>query len=145
MIAKSYLEMGKLDKALEFAELEIKKNPKIPEGYYITGEVLAKKEQWPQAIKNLEKAVTIDFSYVEALLSLGILKRKQNSYEQSRELLLRALKQEPNNPIIHKELGYVYRAVGQGVLAAESFNTYLTLMPSATDRSEIEALIRATQ
>ncbi len=145
MIAKSYLEMGKLDKALEFAEIEIKKNPKIPEGYFITGEVLAKKEQWPQAIKNLEKAVTIDFSYVEALLSLGQLKRRQNSYEQARELLLRALKQEPNNPIIHRELGHVYRAVGQGVLAVESFNTYLTLMPSASDRSEIESLIRSTQ
>lgn len=145
MIAKSYLEMGKLDKALEFGELEIKKNPKIPEGYFITGEVLAKKEQWPLAVKNLEKAVTIDFSYVEALIALGKLKRRQNSYEQARELLLRALKQEPNNPIIHRELGHVYRAVGQGVLAAESFNTYLTLMPSASDRSEIESLIRASQ
>ena len=144
-IAKSYLEMDNLDKAYEFAELEIKGNPKIPEGYYIAGEVLAKREQWPQAIKSLEKAVTIDYGYVEALLALGRLKRRQNSFDQARELLLRALKADANNPLIHRELGYVYRAVGQGGLAAESFKTYLTLMPSATDRSEIEGLIRASQ
>ena len=145
LIAKSYFEMDNLDKALEYAELEIKSNPKIPQGYYIAGEVLAKKNEYPQAIKNLEKAVTIDYGYVEALVGLAKLKRRQNSHEQARELLLRALKAEPNNPLIHRELGHVYRAVGQGVLAAESFKTYLTLMPSARDRDEIEALIRVSQ
>lgn len=145
LIAKSYLEMDKLDKAQEFAQLEIKGNPKIPQGYYVAGEVLVRKGEFPQAIKNLEKAVTIDYGYVDALIALAKLKRRQNSHEQARELLLRALKAQPNNPLIHKELGHVYRAVGQGVLAAESFKTYLTLMPSARDRSEIEALIRASQ
>tara|TARA_R110000868_G_scaffold320917_4_gene581986 strand:+ start:5292 stop:8534 length:3243 start_codon:yes stop_codon:yes gene_type:complete len=145
LIAKSYLEMDNLEKALEHAELEIKNNPKIPQGYYIAGEVLARRSEYPQAIKNLEKAVTIDYGYVEALVALAKLKRRQNSHEQARELLLRALKAEPNNPLIHRELGHVYRAVGQGVLAAESFKTYLTLMPSARDRSEIEALIRVSQ
>ena len=145
MIAKTYVEMKNFDKAYEYAELEIKGNPKIPQGYYIAGHVLAKRGEFLPAIKQLEKAVTIDFGYVEALIELANLKRRQNSHEQARELLLRALKGEPNNPLVHRELGHVYRAVGQGALAAESFQTYLTLLPSANDRDEIEAYIRASR
>src|SRR5690606_24349166 len=35
LIAQAYFEMGNLEKAYEFAELEIKGNPKIPQGYYM--------------------------------------------------------------------------------------------------------------
>lgn len=149
LIAQAYFEMDNMEKAYEFAELEIKSNPKIPQGYYMAGLVLSKREATPQnvtaAVKMLEKAVTIDYGYVDALVALGNMKRRQNSFDQARELLLRALKVEQNNPLIHRELGHVYRAVGQGGLAVESFKTYLTLLPSAGDRGEIEALIRASQ
>ncbi len=145
MMAKSYMAMGNFDKALEFAQLEIQSNPKLPDGYFIVGEVYAEKKDYAQAVKNYEKAVTIDYSYVEGLLALGGMKRRQNSHEQARELLHRALKIEPNNALIHRELGHVYRAVGQGRMAVEFFETYLTLFPSAGDRSQIEALIRASQ
>lgn len=149
LIAQAYFEMDNMEKAYEFAELEIKNNPKIPQGYFMAGQVLAKREATSKnvtaAMRMLERAVTIDYGYADALIALANLKRRQNSFDQARELLLRALKVEQNNPVIHRELGHVYRAVGQGSLAAESFKTYLTLLPSAGDRSEIEALIRASQ
>ena len=56
---------------------------------------------------------------------------------------LKAQKEEPNNPEIHKQLGFIFNASGQSSLAAESFENYLRLNPGASDKSEIEKYIRA--
>jgi tetratricopeptide (TPR) repeat protein len=141
-LAKIYLEMKDFKKALENAELEVKLNPTLEYGYFIRGEANMTIKEWLVATKNYEKAISINGKYVEALLGLAYIKFRQNFFDEARELLLRAKKQQEGNPKIYKMLGDVYRSSGQSGLAVESFETYLQIYPSAPDRSQMERLIK---
>ena len=141
-LAKIYMEMKDFKKALENAELEVKLNPTLEYGYYVRGEANMGIKEWLVATKNYEKAISINGKYVEALLGLAYIKFRQNFFDEARELLLRAKKQQEGNPKIYKMLGNVYRSSGQSGLAVESFETYLQIYPNAPDRSQMERLIK---
>jgi tetratricopeptide (TPR) repeat protein len=143
LVAKVYLKTKQYKKALEAAEKEKENNPKIYNGYYILGETQRLIGDFNKAIKNLEQAISIDPRNVESLMSLGWIKLSQRNYEIARELYLRAKKQEPANPQIRKQLGFIYQGVGQSGLAIEEFRTYLKLFPNAPDRKQVENQIRA--
>jgi tetratricopeptide (TPR) repeat protein len=141
-LAKIYMAMGDFNKALEYAEIEVKHNPTLEFGYFVRGEANKGLKKWLDSTKNYEKAISINGKYVEALLGLAYIKFKQNFFDEARELLLRAKKREEGNPEIHKQLGYVYRSSGQSGLAVESFETYLQIYPNAPDRGQVEALVK---
>lgn len=143
LIAKVYIQTKQYKKALEAAEKEKENNPKIFNGYYILGETQRLIGDFGKAIKNLEKAISLDPRNVESLMSMGWIKLSQRNYEIARELYLRAKKQEPANPQIRKQLGFIYQGVGQSGLAIEEFRTYLKLFPNAPDRQQVENQIRA--
>lgn len=135
--------------ALEHGNKEIENNPNIYNGHFITGEIYRQtaitqnsKEFFPKSIKLLEKAISIEGNSIEALVALGWIKRKQGYYEAAREFYLRARKLDESNPYIRKELGHIYRNIGQSKLAVEEFQTYLQLDPGASDRTQIEAFVR---
>lgn len=149
-IAKAYLALNNTVKAVEHAQREIDGNPEIDAGYYIMGEALRVEalkttRDFTESVKFLERAISINGKSTEALMALGWIRYGQNFLEASRELYLRALREDPSIPDIHKQLGFIYRNSGQGRLAAESFNTYLQLMPNAPDRNQIETIIRQTR
>lgn len=139
-MAKVYIALKNYKKAVEKGKLEIAANPKIYHGYYVTGEAQRKMGQYKKAIKNLEQAITRDGNSVESMLALGWIKVKQNFMEQAREFYLRAKQKAPDNPEIRKQLGNIFRATGQRLLACEEYKTYLNLNPAALDRRKIERL-----
>lgn len=143
LIGKVYLQTGQSDKALEYAKLEIQRNSALYNGYYLAGETFRRKEQYPDAVKMLEKAISIDGKAVEALLSLADIKFRQNYHEAARELATRAVRIEPNNPQIRRLLGYIYLKIGQSSLAQDELNTYLKLDPGAPDRQSVERTLNS--
>ena len=142
-LSKIFLEMGKIDDSLKYAEKEIKHNPTLEFGYYMRAECYKASKEFQKAINNYEKAISINGKYVEALMGLGWIKHRQNYYEEARELYLRAKKSDESNPEVYKRLGYVYKTTGNSGLAMESFQTYLDLYPAAPDRIKIEQEIKA--
>lgn len=144
-IAKAYISLREFDNAVKYAQKEIDNNPEIEGGYYVMGEALRLRQDFQEALKFLEQAVSINGNSVEALISLGWIYFRQNFLEKARELYLRAQREDPSVAEIHKQLGFIYRESGQGRLAAESFSTYLKLSPNAADRNEIETIIRRSR
>lgn len=142
-VARAYINLKQYDLALRSAKEEIKQNPTLPFGHYIAGEIYRLTGENGKALPYFEKAISKNSRLVPALMGLGYIKYKRNLLEPAREFYKRALKEEPNNPEIHKQLGYIYNASGQASLAAESFETYLRLDPGAIDKPEIEKYIRA--
>ena len=53
--------------------------------------------------------------------------------------------EKSDEPVIHRKIGDVYRLLGQGVLAVESYKLYLEMNPEASDKSNIEAYINLMQ
>jgi len=76
------------------------------------------------------------------LVSLAFIRFNQNYIDEALNLYLRALKQSPENPKIHRQLGYIYKAKGQSRLSIETFKVYLNLNPTARDKATIEAIIK---
>ncbi len=141
-LAKVMVKQKDYKKGLEFANKEVELNPALEFGHYIVGEVKRLQGDIAGAETSLEKAISINGRYVEALMSLGWIKRNQRLYEPARELYLRALKVELDNPEVHKELCLIYNEIGQNGLAIESCQTYLKLLPGAPDTRQIETLIQ---
>ena len=79
---------------------------------------------------------------VDALVAMGWIRLNQNYANESIELFNRAIKEDPSNPLIHKNMGDAYRAAGQRALAKEKYEDYLKLNPVAPDKDLIESLIR---
>lgn len=142
LLAKLFVETGKYEDAVTYAKKEIELNPNLEYGYFILGEAYRLMKNYKETRKYFEKAIAVNGRYVDALMGLGWLKMSQRFFEEARELYSRALKQDESNPIIHRQLGFIYRAVGQSKLAIESFQVYLNLKPNASDRREIEILIQ---
>jgi hypothetical protein len=51
------------------------------------------------------------------------------------------MREKGDEAIIHRKIGDVYRLLGQGVLAVESYKLYLEMKPEATDKGQIESYI----
>ena len=131
-------EMSAVDKAERATgKKEKENNPGIYNGFYILGETYRLMGKVQEAVDNLELAISISPRNVESLISLGLIKIAQRNYDIARELFLRAKKQEPANPKIRKQLGFIYQGVGQSGLAIEEFQTYLKLFPNAPDRDQV--------
>jgi tetratricopeptide (TPR) repeat protein len=137
------LEGKNYEKAIEYAQKEIFNNPTLIYGHYALGEVYKRKEEYPAAVKHLEVAVSLNPKFIPALFSLGWVKSRMRHYDIARELYLRGLRADPSNWKIHRELGLLYKEIGQSKLAIESFEVYLKLNSLAKDRSTIEAKIKA--
>ncbi|MCK5883569.1 MAG: tetratricopeptide repeat protein [Bacteriovoracaceae bacterium] len=141
-LAKIAMYKKEYSKALEFAKLEREYNGAKEFGFSVAGEILRRMEKYPESIKMLEQAIARNGKSLDSLTSLAWIKSRQNYYDESKELYLRVLREEPGNPNIHRSLGYVYKSMGQSKLAIESFKVYLDLSPSATDKARIKQEIK---
>ncbi|MBT3982039.1 MAG: tetratricopeptide repeat protein [Bacteriovoracaceae bacterium] len=144
-LANIKLMSGKEDEALILAQEEIKLNPNIEYGYTLLGHIYTKKEEYNKALKNYKHAQTINQNSVDALLGLAWIKYQQNQIESALDLYEKCAKLDPNNSFVRKQLGYVYKALGQRQLAIESFKVYLDLSPDAPDRKKIESQLNSFQ
>lgn len=143
--ARVYLAIEEYRNAESSAKKEIEANPGSEFGYYILGEIYLKLEMFNDAKKSLEKSLQIKPDFYECLLAMGWLKLKQGQAAAARELYLRALRNHENEPEIRKRLGYVYKEIGQSVMAIEQFKIYLQLNPAASDREVINRIILQLQ
>jgi tetratricopeptide (TPR) repeat protein len=145
MLAKLYLATLDIKKAKVMALKELELNPSIDSAYYIVGEVARIEKDYREAIFKYEKAISLNPKSVEALTAMGWIKLAQNYASEAVELYGRALREDKNNPEIHKQLGFAYKAAGQRALAKEKLEDYLKLSPGAADRDQIETQIRNLQ
>lgn len=140
-VSKIWLAEGNTKKALEMAEEEIKMNPDIEDGYVLVGNIKSNLGEYSEALLNYQKAQQINPNSVDALTGLASIKFRQSHSESALDLYMKAAELEPSNAFLHKQIGMVYKTLGQGALAIESLKTYLDLKPDANDRKAIEQII----
>jgi len=145
MLAKIYLATNDLKKAKEMANKELELNPSLDSAYFIVGEVARTEKDYREAVLKYEKAISLNPKSIDALMAMAWIRLAQNYASEAIELYNRALREDKNNPEIHKQMGYAYKAAGQRALAREKFEDYLKLSPVAPDKDQIEAQIRNLQ
>jgi len=94
-----------------------------------------------QAENLFKKSQKINPKSFDSLVGLADISTKRNNYEFALDLYKRAMREKGDEAIIHRKIGDVYRLLGQGVLAVESYKLYLEMKPEATDKGQIESYI----
>lgn len=145
MLAKIYLATNDIKKAKEMADRELELNPSLDSAYFIVGEVARIEKDYREAVLKYERAISLNPKSTDALMAMAWIRLAQNYASEAIELYNRALREDKNNPEIHKQMGFAYKAAGQRALAKEKFEDYLKLSPAAADKDQIEAQIRNLQ
>ncbi len=116
-----------------FSELSecIERFPNNAEAYCFLGQIQAMQEiPSPKALYNLNKAIELDSSYVEAWYQLARYYMELKEYSKAREYLLMALDINPLHGKSQARLGMVYYYLDNLELAEKSYQTALALNPS---------------
>ena len=145
LLAKVYLAMFDIVNAKKMALKELDLNPNLDVAYFIVGEVARIEQDYREATLKYEKAISLNPKSVDALMALAWIRLAQNYASEAVEIYARALREERNNPEIHKQMGLAYKAMGQRALAKEKFEDYLKLNPTAPDKGQIDIQIKNLQ
>lgn len=143
--SKILLDMGKKDDAIAVAKKELELNPNSEDGNVLLGNVYVNLNDYPQAENYYKNAQKINAKSVDALLGLAWINYQRNNAEVAMDLYSKVVKLDPNNSYAHKQLGMVYKLLGQTALAIESFEVYLKIEPDAKDKDKINGYIKELQ
>jgi tetratricopeptide (TPR) repeat protein len=120
---------------------DIKENGENDVGLVLLAEIYTAKGEFVDAENHYKKAQKLNPNSYEALVGLADISSKRNNFDLSLDLYRRAMKQKTDEPILYRKVGDVYRLLGQGALAMESYKMYLEMNPDATDKDQVESYI----
>ena len=69
----------------------------------------------------------------------------QRQYERAKDLIIMAKQVDSNNPQVFRVLGDIYKGLNQSTLAIEQYQTYLKMNTTASDKPEVESIIKSLQ
>lgn len=103
-LADAYLQMDRIDEALELCEKSVKKHPLYVTGHYVLGKCYLKKKMFDQAEKELKRVLLFDPKYIAAHRDYGDLMAQigwHNTCEMSYEEIVRI---DPFNEMAKRRL-----------------------------------------
>ena len=141
------LEGGKknLELALKEVQIETQVNPQNPAAFQMLGSIYEKLGKYTLCAQSFQKAIEILPDESELHVQVAICYRKAGDLD----LALRVLKSvsgtddnASSNPKVFREMGALYELKKDFRNAANSYGMYLSLMPGAEDRKEIENRVK---
>ena len=144
-IAKIKYLSKDFDGAMKDVEADLKANGDNDADLTLMAQIFVEKGDLIQAENMYKKSQKINPKNFDALMGLADLSTKRNNFDLALDLYKKAMIEKGDQPIIHKKIGDVYRLLGQGALAVESYKLYLEMNPEAPDRSQIQSYINLMQ
>ena len=144
-IAKIKFLSKDYDAALKDVEADLKANGDNDADLTLIAQIYIEKGDLTQAENLFKKAQKINPKAFESLMGLADISTKRNNFDLALDLYKKAMNVKGDEPIIHKKIGDVYRLLGQGALAVESYKLYLEMNPEAPDKNQIESYINLMQ
>ena len=144
-LGRAYLRQSKYQEALAEANNERGLNPDLAEAYLLAGEAFYQMRQYSNCAAEYQKAVSKRATGAYVLVQMARCYRLSGAVESAQSLLRQAQALESGNPEIYKEQGAIFHQRAMADEAIAAYDTYLRLVPNATDKAEIEARIRKVQ
>jgi tetratricopeptide (TPR) repeat protein len=94
-------------------EAELTRNPRDAVAHYQIAQILLAQDKSAEAGARLERALTIDPDFAEALIALGKLRAAEKRNDDAIRLLSRAAELQPRNETAHYNLMLAYRNAGR--------------------------------
>jgi tetratricopeptide (TPR) repeat protein len=140
-MAKIDFLSGDLDGALKKIEENVKANGENDDDLVFMAQIYLAKDKFVDAENLYRRAQKINPRSYDAIVGLADLSTKRNNHDLALDLYKSAIKLRQDEPLVHKKLGDVYRQLGQGGLAIESYKLYLEMDPESPHKSNLEAYI----
>ena len=144
-IAKIKFLSKDYDGALRDVEADVKENGDNDADLTLIAQIYVEKGDLVQAESYFKKSQKINPRAYESLMGLADISTKRNNFDLALDLYKKAMREKSDEPLVHKKIGDVYRLLGQGGLAVESYKLYLEMNPEASDKAQIESYINLMQ
>ncbi len=144
-IAKIKFLSKDYDGALKDVEADVKANGENDADLTLIAQIFVEKGDLVQAESYFKKSQKINPRAYDSLMGLADISTKRNNFDLALDLYKKAMREKNDEPLVHKKIGDVYRLLGQGALAVESYKLYLEMNPEASDKAQIESYINLMQ
>ncbi len=144
-MGRAALENKEYDKAIEMAKTEKELNPSLAEPYILAAEAYYKQQQYQECASEYQKAILRRYQGTEIYINMARCYRLSGALDPAIQMLDKAAQLESGNAEIYKELGAVYHMQGLLPQAYSAYERYLSLAPNATDRENIEKIMKELQ
>lgn len=144
-MGQALLRLKQYKEALQAANQEKEINPDLPDAYLLAGEANYELKQYTACAVEYQKAVSKKAGSASVLVRMARCHRLNGSLDSAQSLLRQAQSIESGQPDLYKEQGAIFQMRGQGEEAITAYETYLRLVPNATDKAMVENRIRKIQ
>jgi len=150
-LSKIYQQKNERDLAISAMQKEVANNPEHAKFRVELAELYMEYEKFDQAIAeltevtnlpSLTKAPEYVYDKIRAYLLLSRSFRALSKFDSAEGAIKLALEVDPNDPELHRELGYVYYSLQRDKEGVKEFQFYLNRNPAAQDADEIRELIK---
>lgn len=144
-LGRVLLRMNEYKKALEEAMEERKINPDLADAYLLAAEAYYSLGQYTNCAGEYQRAVAKKAQTSTVFIRMARCYRLTGALDSAQSLLRQAQSLESGNPDLYKEQGAIFHMKGMADEALAAYDTYLKLVPNASDRADIENQIRRIQ
>lgn len=153
-LARIYQAKKKKDQAISYMQREVKNNPLNAKFRMELASLLMEYQEYENAITELSEIANLGsmknapeymIEKIRAYLLLSRCYRALNRLESAEGSITLALEIDPNDPELHRELGYVYHGQQRNREAVKHFEEYLSRNPAASDATNIRSMIQNMQ
>lgn len=131
--------------ALAEVEADLKANGDNDADLTLMAQIYVEMGDLIQAENLYKRSQKINPRAFETLMGLADISTKRNNFDLALDLYKKAMNEKSDEPVIHRKIGDVYRLLGQGALAVESYKMYLEMSPEASDKAQIQSYINLMQ
>ena len=124
-LVRAYERMGRLDDAELWVETYLKEKSFSSTALYASGYIFFLKEDIKRAEELFKKALELDGNNVLALNNLGAVRLSQKSYVQAVNLVHKAIRINPKEPMFFMNLETIYKQMGNSSLIITDYNSFL--------------------
>jgi tetratricopeptide (TPR) repeat protein len=142
-IGREYVQRKEYQKSLPYLIKSVGINQRSFSSFYALGYACYQLNHKREALEATRGATILQPNSVNAQLLYGTLLRLDGSYEKAEKTLLQAKNLNKNNsvPEIHWQLALLYNKLGRNQEAAVELETYLKILPNASNKEDIKDLI----
>lgn len=142
-IGREYVQRKEYRKSLPYLIKSIDTNQRSFSSFYALAYACYQLNHRREALEAARAATILQPNSINAQLLYGTVLRIDGSYEEAEKTLLQAKSLNKNNSVaeIHWQLALLYNKLGRNQEAAVELESYLKILPNASNKEDIKNLI----
>lgn len=144
-LGSDVLNSGDATGAIVLLDQAIALNSEIAQAYLLRGNAYKQLGDQAQALTNYDQAIILDVNLSAAFHNRALLHAEMGNNQQALADFARAIELAPTFGLAYRNRAAVHVTLGNSAAAALDLQIYLTFVPNAPDKAQVEAQIAELQ